>query len=176
MSPGQEAVLEGHIRLVTEHLVRHQAEEDEFYWPRLVSRVSEAAAILDALEADHDELDPLVRRVRNRVLLRPERSGAMTRLAELVAAHLDQEDRLVVPLLAVHLTTERQQTGAARSRAKIPLAEELRVLAMMQAVADPVEGVRMLAPLPDSVVQLLSTAKVPRCVGCIRCWRRSRRA
>ena len=89
--------------------------------------------------------------VRDRQLSRGQRTRiAMARLSELVLAHLEVEDRSVVPLLAVHVTAEEQRGSMERSRAKIPPADELRVLAMMLAAADEDERARMLAPLPDS--------------------------
>ena len=58
-------------------------------------------------------MDPLIDRVRDRDLPRAERSSAMSRLTELVLAHLEEEDRRVVPLLAVHITADEQR-GAWR--------------------------------------------------------------
>ena len=86
---------------------------------------------------------------------------ALSRLSELVLAHLEEEDRSVVPLLAVHITAEEQLGSMARSRAKIPQADELRVLAMMLAAADEGEQSRMLAPLPDFVVSAWSEHEAP---------------
>ncbi len=152
MTPEEEVVVEDQLRLVTDHLVRHHQEEDDFHWPLLVSRAPGAARLLALLEAEHTEMDPLVVLVRDRALSRSERALAMSRLVELVLAHLEVEDRSVVPLLALHVTSGEQRSSMERSRAKIPTADELRVLAMMLAAADEGERSRMLAPLPDSVM------------------------
>lgn len=151
MDKEQEAVVEDHLRLVTEHLVRHHEEEDDFHWPLLASRAPGARRLLALLEAEHTEIDPLVERVQERSQPRRERSTAMTRLTELVLAHLEEEDRSIVPLLAAHVSRDEQQGSMARSRAKIPAEDELRVLAMMLAAADQRERTRMLAPLPAEV-------------------------
>jgi hypothetical protein len=161
MTCEEEAVVEDHLRLVTDHLLRHHQEEDEFHWPLLASRAPGAARLLALLETEHIEMDPLVDRVRNRDLTRDERAAAMTRLSELVLAHLEEEDRSVVPLLAVHITGEEQLGSMARSRAKIPPTDELRVLAMMLAAADEGERSRMLAPLPDHVVTACADEETP---------------
>jgi hypothetical protein len=76
-------------------------------------------------------------------------------------AHLEVEDRSIVPLLAVHVTAEEQRGSMERSRAKIPQADELRVLAMMLAAADDDERTRMLAPLPNFVVDAWSDDEAP---------------
>jgi hypothetical protein len=154
-------VVEEQLRLVTDHLLRHHEEEDEFHWPLLVERAPGAARLLAMLEAEHTEMGPLVVQVRDMALSRWERAAACTRLTELVLAHLEQEDQSVVPLLAVHVTAEEQRGSMARSRAKIPEADELRVLAMMLAAADEAERARMLAPLPESVVAHWSERAAP---------------
>jgi hypothetical protein len=161
MTAAQEAVVEEHLRVVTDHLMRHHQEEDEFHWPLLASRAPGAARLLALLETEHTEMDPLVDQARNRNRSRDERSGALSRLSQLVLGHLEEEDRSVVPLLAVHITAEEQRGSMARSRAKIPPADELRVLSMMLAAADEGEQSRMLAPLPESVVSAWSQREAP---------------
>ena len=161
MTPEQEVVVEEQLRLVTDHLLRHHQEEDEFHWPLLASRAPGAARLLAMLEAEHTQMDPLVDVVRDHDVAPVERSVALSQLSELVLAHLEEEDRSVVPLLAVHITAEEQLGSMARSRAKIPPADELRVLAMMLAAADEKERSRMLAPLPEFVVSAWSEHEAP---------------
>lgn len=161
MRPEHEIVVEEQLRLVTDHLLRHHQEEDEFHWPLLVERAPGASRLLAMLEAEHTEMDPLVEQVRDTSRSRRQRADAMTRLTELVLAHLEQEDQSVVPLLAVHVTAEEQRGSMARSRAKIPQADELRVLAMMLAAADGAERSRMLAPLPEFVITQWSEREAP---------------
>jgi hypothetical protein len=161
MSPEQETLVEDHLRLVTDHLLRHHQEEDEFHWPLLASRAPGAARLLALLEAEHTEMDPLVEQARDRGLTRHDRATAMSRLTELVLAHLEEEDRSVVPLLSVHITADEQSGSMARSRAKIPPPDELRVLAMMLAAADDGQRSRMLAPLPESVASAWSEDEAP---------------
>jgi hypothetical protein len=152
MTTEEEMVVEDQLRLVTDQLLRHHQEEDEFHWPLLVTRAPGAARLLALLEAEHGEMEPLVDVVRDRALSRHGRAVAMSRLSELVLAHLEVEDSSVVPLLAVHVTADEQRVSVARSRGKLPAADELRVLAMMLAAADESELPRMLAPLPETVV------------------------
>ena len=81
-------------------------------------------------------MDPLVERARDRGLSRPERALAVSRLTELVLAHLEEEDRSVVPLLA---GTSRPRSSWAAWHAAAPRsrrADEARVLAMMLAAAN----------------------------------------
>ena len=165
MTPKESVVIEEQLRLVTDHLLRHHQEEDEFHWPVLVSRAPGAARLLALLEAEHTEMDPLVDVVRDRRLSVGGGRPRCPSSSELVLAHLEVEDRSVVPLLAVHVTADEQRASMARSRAKIPQADELRVLAMMLAAADDDERSRMLAPLPDAVVSAWSEHEAPALNG-----------
>lgn len=161
MRAEEEPVLEEQLRLVTDHLHRHHQEEDEFLWPLLTSRAPGAGRLLALLEAEHTELDPLVDVARDRGFDRHDRASALSRLSELVLAHLEAEDRSVLPLLTVHVTTEEEREGMARSRAAIPKADELRVLAMLLAAADEAQRSQMLAPLPPVVVTGWSEREAP---------------
>lgn len=161
VSPAEDGVVEGHLRLVLEHLERHHNEEDDFHWPLLVARAPRAARLLALLEAEHTEMESLVEQVRDLTAPRQTRATATRRLTDLVLAHLEAEDRSIVPLLEVHVTGEEQRQSMARSRAKIPQADELRVLAMMLAAADDAERTRMLAPLPEFVVTAWAVEAAP---------------
>ena len=119
LTPEQEVVVEEQLRLVTDHLLRHHQEEDEFHWPLLASRAPVPPGCSPYWRPSTPQMDPLVQRARDRGLSRLERSLALSRLNELVLAHLEEEDRSVVPLLAVHITAEEQLGSMARSRAKI---------------------------------------------------------
>lgn len=78
---------------------------------------------------------------------------ALATLTELVLAHLAEGDRSIVPLLAGQITPEEQYGSMMRSRAKIPPTDELRVLAKMLDAAAASDRSRMLAPLPDELVE-----------------------
>jgi hypothetical protein len=155
------AVIEDHLRLVTDHLIRHHQEEDEFHWPLLAARAPGVGRLLALLEREHVQMDPLIDDVRETTSAQSDRAAALTTLTELVLKHLAEEDRSIVPLLAVHITAEEQFGSMMRSRAKIPPSDELRVLAMMLDAADAAERTRMLAPLPQEVVELWQQAAAP---------------
>ena len=86
----------------------------------------------------------------------------MSRLSELVLAHLEVEDRSVVPAArrARHRRRAARKHGA-QPQPRSRQADELRVLAMMLAAADEDERSRMLAPLPDVVVTAWSEHEAP---------------
>src|SRR6185437_12980599 len=53
----RHAVVDEHLALLLRALHHHHTEEDEAIWPLLRGLVPEAAATLDRLEADHQEMD-----------------------------------------------------------------------------------------------------------------------
>ncbi len=161
LPPEHAAAVKDHLRLVTDHLLRHHQEEDEFHWPLLAARAPGASALLAILEAEHARMDPLVVVVRDSSRSQADRADSLGALTTLVLAHLDEEDRSIVPLLAAHISAREQFDSMMRSRAKIPPADELRVLAMMLAAADAAEQARMLAPLPPDVTDMWAEHAAP---------------
>jgi Hemerythrin HHE cation binding domain len=154
-------VAEDHLCLVTDHLLRHHQEEDEFHWPLLAARAPSAVALLDLLDAEHSQMHPLVDGVRDQARDIGQRAADLRHLTELVMTHLDEEDRAVVPLLQEHITGPEQFASMRRSRAKIPASDELRVLALLLDVATDDECARMLAPLPPEVIEAWRTLAAP---------------
>jgi hypothetical protein len=157
----EQLVIEDHLRLVTDHLLRHHQEEDRFHWPALAERAPGAVPLLGLLEKEHEQMDPLMEAVRDQTSPRQQRAGHLQELSALVMAHLDEEDRSIVPLLAVHITEAEQSASMQHSRAAIPPADELRVLSMMLAAADEAEKTRMLTPLPSEVRQAWENEGAP---------------
>jgi hypothetical protein len=158
---GTADVFEDHLRLVTDHLVRHDDEEDQFHFRLLRARAPHVIPLLDRLAAEHRAVADRLVVVRDRSLILATRLDALRTLAALVLGHIAEEDAVVVPLLEQHVTAAEQAESMARSRAKIPPADELRVLAAMLGAATADERRRMLAPLPPEVAALWRTTAGP---------------
>lgn len=152
---------EDHLRLVSDHLVRHHQEEDEFHWPTLAARWPAAASQLSALEEEHVQMDPLVELARDRDRRVGDRAAALRSLTTLVMGHLDEEDRSIVPLLYEHITAPEQRASMERSRSKIPASDELRILALMLDAATEDERDRMLSDIPPEAVTAWRTLAAP---------------
>lgn len=98
-------------------LRHHQQAEDLGVWHRLRERAdAEQRALLWALEAEHDEIDPLLRECRQGFLWLSEDQDA-GRLADLrlgllaarerIRSHLDHEERLAMPVVQQRLSDEQ---------------------------------------------------------------------
>jgi len=155
-------LIEDHLRLVAEHLVRHHQEEDDFHWPLLARRAPELVELLAQLQSEHTTLDPQLRIVLDRAQPQLERSEALTQLTRTLTDHFDDEDRVVIPALRRHITADEQAGSMERSRRKIPAADELRVLSMMLDSATDEQRDRMLAVLPSDVIALWRAVGAPQ--------------
>jgi hypothetical protein len=119
-------VLEEQIALVMDVLHAHHTHEDENLWPHLLACAPSAAAELDALEAEHEVLDPLITGSQDRSLPWSERAVLLQRLHDVVNDHLDHEERVAFPLMLTYLTPEdiagdRRKAQSEFGRRRLPL-------------------------------------------------------
>ena len=125
LDPDRAALVEDQIAMVLEVLHHHHTAEDDTIWPMLVARVPSAAADLDALEADHAELDPLITAAGDTGRPLAERAPVLAELHERINAHLDREEATAVPLMRVWITPSEwealtQRAIAETGRRRIP--------------------------------------------------------
>ena len=110
----QAAAVERHLRLLCDLLHHHHTGEDELLWPALRDRLPAAAvARLDQAQAQHAHLDQALARVgaaqrswapRADADSRTDLVDALRALHALLAEHVDDEERTLLPLAAAHLT------------------------------------------------------------------------
>lgn len=124
--PAHEQLLEEQVALLVEMLHGHHVHEDDEVWPYLLSCAPDAAPQLEALEAEHEQLDPLIAAVSDTATPLTGRAEPLGRLHELLNAHLDHEERVAVPLMLEHLTPEmieahRRQAVSEMGRKRVPV-------------------------------------------------------
>ena len=96
----------------------HHSAEDSSLWPALRTKLDGAddVAVIDQLEAEHAQLDPLVGQVQD-CFDDLKTVGGAERVEELSAqliSHMDYEERHALPLIEIYLG----QPGGMRSEAK----------------------------------------------------------
>jgi len=121
-----ERLLEEQVALVLEMLHKHHHHEDEEVWPYLLEQSPQSAPALDALEAEHGLLDPLMEAAGDTARPLPERAEVLLRLHQVVDEHLDHEERVGVPLMLEHLTPQQIEAHEAQAmedfgRKRVPL-------------------------------------------------------
>ncbi len=93
-----------------EQLVSHHTHEDQLFFPALAARVGEDAMHLDELVAQHEQLEGVLRAVREGLAVMADRdadfpanrarlAGAVSAMAEQLTTHLDLEERTALPLI-----------------------------------------------------------------------------
>ncbi len=93
--------------MFTKQLHIHHTTEDNSLWPKLRAAVSAPAetAILDAMEAEHGQIDPQLERVDAAIAARDETglADSIHTLAADLAAHMRHEENEALPLIATYL-------------------------------------------------------------------------
>lgn len=109
-------------------LETHHTSEDRSIWPRMREGLRghpDELTVLDAMEAEHGEIDPLLAAVEQ-ALSEPE-SGhdelakAITELDSALVGHLAHEENDALPLVPVAITPEQWQQAAKENRDMVGL-------------------------------------------------------
>ncbi|MFD6231790.1 hemerythrin domain-containing protein [Streptomyces sp. NPDC060232] len=135
----------------------HHTAEDEALWPALRRRLArrpQDLALLEAMEAEHAAIDPLIEAI-DAALADPEvdqlRLGVLTdALTTGLAGHLEHEEDAAVPLIRRALTAE-QQGHFGRVHAQLIGLDAPLLLPWLLDGADEPTAQKLLAPLPASV-------------------------
>jgi iron-sulfur cluster repair protein YtfE (RIC family) len=84
----------------------HHTAEDNLLWPALRAKISQPdIAVLDAMQAEHARIDPLLSRV-DASLAATDGAGLAENtgvLASVLAAHMEHEEDQALPLIETHL-------------------------------------------------------------------------
>lgn len=158
-----------HIQLVSDLLHHHHKGEDTLLWPHLRARTpTEQTAIFDEIDAQHTELDAALHRVhdlhsawaevpdddrRSRLAI------ALTELHHRLGAHLDLEERTVLPLAAAYLTTTEWLAVGEAAVAEIPKTALPLVFGMFAYEVDATVLRDMLSaapPIPRALLPVLA--------------------
>jgi hypothetical protein len=141
-------LVEEQLAMVLEVLHHHHTAEDDTIWPTLVARAPSAAPDLDALEADHARLDPLIAAAGDTTRPLPERAPVLAELHELINAHLDREEATAVPLIRAHMTVAEWDALAERAAAETSRRAVPRVYGWFASAADDELRAAALAGVP----------------------------
>ncbi|MFD0268578.1 hemerythrin domain-containing protein [Streptomyces sp. NPDC127106] len=150
-------ILAEHWREYTVGLHAHHTGEDEMLWPALLPHLDLDAEQVLAMEAQHheltrgmDEVQMHMDRWRARALAadRDELAEALRRHHRQLSAHLDEEEREVMPLVARHVNEKEWHAVGERGLAETPRNRLMIALGAILEDCPPDERREFLARLP----------------------------
>ncbi|MFI5642134.1 hemerythrin domain-containing protein [Streptomyces goshikiensis] len=150
-------VLAEHWRQYTIGLHAHHTGEDEMLWPVLLPHLDLDAEQVLAMEAQHRDLTDGIAEVQ--VLMdrwqagasaedRDEVAEALRRHHRHLCAHLDEEEREVMPLVALHVTEKDWHAVGERGLAETPRKRLMIALGAILEDCSPEERRAFLGRLP----------------------------
>jgi hemerythrin-like domain-containing protein len=169
-TPERVAFLADHVSLALDLLHIHHHGEDELLWPVLVERAPAEAEMVRRVADQHTEVEEAVEQARSLVAdwrSRPDAgrrdalADALEQLTVTLSAHLDEEERLVVPLAAVTMTQDEWNALGEHARAAIPQEKIFLVFGMLLEPLDEGDRAFMLEPMPPEVRELWNTVGEP---------------
>lgn len=145
--------------LFKSYLQMHHTAEDDLLWPQMRAALaadSPGMAVLDAMEAEHAAIDPLLAQIDAALTDResgPQRLGELTdALAASLRGHLDHEETEGLPLVDVTMTEEQWRAFGVESGKRVA-GDINRYLPWMLDSASPKATELMLGLLPPPVQQ-----------------------
>ena len=149
-----------HLTFLLDGLHMHHTTEDDLIWPKLVDRVGMDADKVARMELQHHEIDAAVLRVRTACAAwrrATSHDPAMSLADELksflvvLEAHLDEEEREVVPLIDLHLTDSEWQEVGEKGFEKFTPAQRWIATGQLVEVVSPEEVAVVFRTLPSPV-------------------------
>ena len=139
----------------------HHSGEDELVWPLLRARCGEAAVEVERIAAQHAAIDPAIERVE--VLLDGWKASpdpalataveqSLTDLGTLLVSHLDEEEEIILPLAAEHLTLEEWGALPAHGMASFTGDKMWLIIGLLRDRMTQEQRDLMLAHMPPPVV------------------------
>lgn len=152
-------------------LTIHHTSEDEALWPPLREAVADKpgeVAVLDAIEAEHAQIDPLLASV-DAVLAdegadRDKVAAATSALAEALAAHLEHEEKEALPLIDARLTQDQWQHYSQVHVAKTGPETATMVPWLLEDANEDVVAM-MTARMPENVLTMFNDQWLPAYQG-----------
>ena len=151
--PARRASVRAGWEVFKRQLHLHHTAEDTIVWPALRDRLghsSHALSVLDAMEAEHKEIDPLLAAV-DEAFGDPRAgslAGATDALATSLSGHLSHEERDGLPLIGVGLTAAEWRGVGIKIARRNGLSRAGEMFAWIADDADPDQASAVVGTLP----------------------------
>jgi len=186
VTPGdttRSAIVADHASHLLMFLDVHHRGEDELLWPVLLERVDLHADLVHRIAAQHEVVAALVAKASQQLpewTAEPSRiageslAAVIDDLARALFAHLDEEERQILPLVAAHLSVEEWSRLGAHGRSQVTSPKQhMQVLGAILEDASPDERASMFAPMPSPAREACNTQGQPAYEAYIAAVRRS---
>ena len=163
--PARRQSVEAGWELLKRELHIHHTAEDELIWPALRPRLvrsEHALSVLDAMEAEHERIDPLLAAVDAAFTQRDRLADVIDALASTLTGHLAHEERDGLPLIGMALTAPEWRGVGRKIARKGGLAAAAEMFAWILDGADGQHARATLSQLPPPVRLLYRAAWKPR--------------
>jgi hypothetical protein len=151
--PARRASVRAGWEVFKRQLHLHHTAEDTIVWPALRDRLghsSHALSVLDAMEAEHKEIDPLLAAVDE--AFGDPRAGSLAgvtdALATSLSGHLSHEERDGLPLIGVGLTAAEWRGVGIKIARRSGLSRAGEMFAWIADDADPDQASAVVGTLP----------------------------
>ena len=143
----------------------HHTAEDELIWPVLRPRLAHSPAAqdtLDAMEAEHEQIDPLLAAVDAEFAGGDRAADVIDALTSALTGHLAHEERDGLPLIGVALTAAQWRGVGRKIASKNGLSNGSEMFAWMLDGADREHTAATLGQLPPPLRVLYRAVWKPR--------------
>jgi len=143
----------------------HHTAEDELIWPVLRPRLAHSPAAqdtLDAMEAEHEQIDPLLAAVDAEFAAGDRAADVIDALTSALTGHLAHEERDGLPLIGVALTAAQWRGVGRKIAGKNGLSNGSEMFAWMLDGADRDHTAATLGQLPPPLRVLYRAVWKPR--------------
>jgi Hemerythrin HHE cation binding domain len=151
--PARRAAVQAGWEVFKRQLHLHHTAEDAVVWPALRDRLDHsehAMSVLDAMEAEHKQIDPLLAAV-DEAFGHPRPRGladVTDALATSLTGHLSHEERDGLPLIGMALTAAEWRGVGLRIARRSGLSKAGEMFAWIADGADPDQAAAVVGTLP----------------------------
>ena len=163
--PSRRQSVQAGWELFKRQLHMHHTAEDKIIWPTLRPRLAHSAAalsVLDAMEAEHELIDPLLAAVDGVFARQEPPAAAIDALTSTLTGHLAHEERDALPLIGTALTAGEWRAVGMRLGRENGLSGSSEFFAWMLGGIPADEVTAVLAELPPPLRLVYRLAWRPR--------------
>jgi len=166
-------IVADHLQFIIDGLHHHHAAEDELAWPVLIARLPERRDEIARMAEQHEDIAAAITRVQSdkaewmNAVDGPTSQRLQTSVAELarlLVEHLDEEERVAVPIIEEHMTQAEWKAATDRGASFLSSRPVMGIVlgGLLLDYADPGERRWFLAgvPVPQRMLLKLLSARM----------------